>query len=220
MTAPAPTNPADALLGRVAVAAKLITMEQLAHATREQGRIGNSKNLGQVLVAMGFLSEANLAKAVELQRGVIARAKEKRTEAPAPAAAEVGTDSDGRAAEALARQARPAPKPTAPLAKPAAQPVERPTAAKARPTPSLASAGGVGKVALDRGLDALLVDASSQGASDIHLHSGSNVRLRIRTALAEVPDAKLTAQLAEKLILPALSSEERAALEQHGEIDF
>src|SRR5262245_33978692 len=175
MTAPAPTNPADALLGRVAVAAKLITMEQLAHATREQGRIGNSRNLGQVLVAMGFLTEATLAKAVELQRGVIARAKEKRAESPAPAAAEVGAESDGRAAEALARQARPAPKPTAPVAKPAPQPAERPTAAKARPSPSLTSPGSVGRVALDRGLDALLVDAASQGASDVHLHSGANV---------------------------------------------
>ena len=35
MAAPPTSNPADALLGRVAVAAKMITMEQLAQATRE-----------------------------------------------------------------------------------------------------------------------------------------------------------------------------------------
>src|SRR5262245_23767965 len=162
MAAPSSSNPADALLGRVAVAAKMITMEQLAQATREQARPGNTRNLGQVLVALGFLDQATLAKAIELQRGVIARAKEKRADAPAASASEVGTESDGRAAQELASQARPATAPratTSPISKPApqaaGQAVERPTAARARP--ALATPSGVGKVALDRGLDALLV---------------------------------------------------------------
>ncbi|HXX47579.1 MAG TPA: hypothetical protein VEN47_05095, partial [Myxococcota bacterium] len=105
MTTPANPTPADALLGRVAVAAKLITMEQLAQATREQARIGGSRNLGEVLIAMGFLNAATLAKALELQRGVIARAREKKGEgAPVtpPVArrspAELGADSDAKAA--------------------------------------------------------------------------------------------------------------------------
>ncbi len=222
MAAPATSNPADALLGRVAVAAKMITMEQLAQATREQGRPGNTRNLGQVLLALGFVDEATLAKAIEMQRGVIARAKEKRAEAPAAGASEVGAESDARAARDLARQARPAAPAAAaprPATKPTAQPVERSTAAKARPVAAPTPAGVV-RIALDKGLDALLVDASSQSASDIHLHSGSNVRLRVRGMLCEVPDAKLAPSLAEKLILPALSAEERAALEEQGEIDF
>ena len=205
MAAPATSNPADALLGRVAVAAKMITMEQLAQATREQGRPGNTRNLGQVLLALGFVDEATLAKAIEMQRGVIARAKEKRAEAPAAGASEVGAESDARAARDLARQARPAAPAAAaprPATKPTAQPVERPTAAKARPVAAPTPAGVV-RIALDRGLDALLVDASSQSASDIHLHSGSNLRAaRARRRSCEVPDAKLAPPIAEKLILP------------------
>ena len=196
MAAPATSNPADALLGRVAVAAKMITMEQLAQATREQGRPGNTRNLGQVLLALGFVDEATLAKAIEMQRGVIARAKEKRAEAPAPAASEVGAESDARAA----RGPGPPGAPGAPAARGSAprdqarraarrarrrRPRRRPVAA---PTPA-----GVVRIALDKGLDALLVDAASQSASDIHLHSGSNLRLRVRGALVEVPDAKLVA---------------------------
>jgi len=225
MAAPPTSNPADALLGRVAVAAKMITIEQLAQATREQGRPGNTqRSLGEILVALGFISAATLAKAIELQKGVIARAKEKRAESPAPAPAEVGSESDSRAAEALARQARPepaaAPRPaTRPTAQPAPSLAERPTAARARPV-TVATPASVGRVALDRGLDALLVDAAGQSASDVHLHSGANVRLRIRTALYEVPDAKLPPALAEKLILPALSADERALLDEHGEVDF
>ncbi len=204
-------SPADALLGRVAVAAKLITMEQLAQATREQARIGNAKNLGEVLVAMGFMTDAGLEKALDLQKSVIARAREKKADGapvtPAvarPTPIEVGTESDARAAAALAREARPAAKPA--------------TAPKARPVASPSAA--ISKIGLDRGLDALLVDAASQGASDVHLHSGANLRLRVRGALIEVPDSKLSPPIAEKLILSALPAEERALLDEHGEIDF
>ncbi len=212
MSSPAspPPSQADALLGRVAVAAKMITMEQLAQATREQARIGGDRNLGEVLVAMGFITEAHLAKALEMQAGVIARAKEKRVTPPIakPSPLEVGAETDKKAAASLAREARPEPKPT-------------PTAAKAKPSLLPAGApGAVSRIALDRGLDALLVDAVSQGASDIHLHSGTNLRLRVRGSLVEVPDSKLTSATAEKLILAALPAEERALLEEHGEIDL
>jgi twitching motility protein PilT len=214
MTTPAAPTPADALLGRVAVAAKLITMEQLAQATREQARIGSSKNLGDVLVAMGFLTKDTLAKALELQRGVIARAKEKRAEgAPvtppvAKPAPEIGAHTDAKAAASLAREVPPAA-------------AAKPTKARAVPVVGVSAESATGpKIAFDKGLDSLLVDAASQGASDVHLHSGSNLRLRIRSKLVEVPDSKLAPPVAEKLILGALSAEERAVLEEHGEIDF
>ncbi|HTO55095.1 MAG TPA: PilT/PilU family type 4a pilus ATPase [Myxococcota bacterium] len=211
---PAPATPADALLGRVAVAAKLITMEQLAQATREQARIGGGRNLGEILVAMGFISQAQLAQAVDLQKSVIARAREKKGDAPvtpaiAKLAPELGKETDAPAAASLAREARPAPK-----AAPATAPKSRP------PVVGTSSGDQAGRIALDRGLDSLLVDAASQGASDVHLHSGANVRLRIRGALLEVPDSKLAPPVAEKLILSALSQEERATLEAHGELDF
>jgi twitching motility protein PilT len=208
----AQATPADALLGRVAVAAKMITMEQLAQATREQARIGGARSLGEVLVAMGLLSEAALAKALELQKSVIARAREKKGDGPvtpavAKPAPEIGAESDAKAAASLAREARAAPK-----AAPA-------TAPKARPVAAAPTSGAV-RIPLDRGLDALLVDAASQGASDVHLHTGANLRLRVRAALLEVPDSKLSPPVAEKLILSVLSEEERGILETQGELDF
>jgi twitching motility protein PilT len=229
-TAPVPAT-GDALLGRVAVAAKLITMEQLAQATREQGRTPN-RNLGDILVQLGFLTEAALAKAVELQKSVIARAKEKKDTGPtAKPAPELGRETDAPAAQSLAQAARPtpaAPQAGAKATSPAAKPV--PTAARATASPvapargaapakSLSPVTPARKVALDRGLDSLLIDAAGQNASDVHLHSGSNVRLRIRSQLVEM-DGKLSAAEAEKLILPALSAEEREAFEENGEVDF
>jgi twitching motility protein PilT len=78
----------------------------------------------------------------------------------------------------------------------------------------------MGPIALDRSLDTLLIEAAGRGASDVHLHSGAGLRLRVRGALGEVPDSKVTQADAERLILPILSADERALLEAHGEIDL
>lgn len=60
------------LLGRLAVHKKLITMEQLLAATSEQGRFGNeNKRLGEILIAMGFLSSAQLDELLTLQRSFL-----------------------------------------------------------------------------------------------------------------------------------------------------
>ena len=65
----------ETLLGRVAVAAKLISIEQLNEAVREHGRDGGK--LGDVLVKLGFLDDAGLNRLVELQKQVVAKAKAK-----------------------------------------------------------------------------------------------------------------------------------------------
>jgi twitching motility protein PilT len=51
------------------------------------------------------------------------------------------------------------------------------------------------------------------------LHSGASLRVRVRGALVEVPDTKVTQADAERLILPILSAEERELLETQGELD-
>ncbi len=213
-------DPSDQLLGRIAVAAKLITMEQLAIATREQARKGLIKSLGETLVELGFLTQATLGKALGLQKSVVEKARLKQAAAAAsadPAAAprkaqgtagarELGVESDAHAARAHAQ--------TAVASTPA------PRQAAAAPVPSQAKANSAGPIALDRGLDNLLVEAAGCGASDVHLHSGASLRVRVRGALCEVPDTKVTQADAERLIHSMLSSDERVLLETHGEIDM
>ncbi|MEX2207253.1 MAG: type IV pilus twitching motility protein PilT [Myxococcota bacterium] len=209
-------DPTDQLLGRVAVAAKLISMEQLAIATRDQGRKGLAKSLGETLVELGFLTPAALAKVVELQKSVMEKAKAKQASAaePAPAgtpkaptpARELGVETDGRAMRAHAQSA---------VASGVA-----PRAAAAGPVPARSGPTGNGPIALDRGLDNLLIEASGRLASDVHLHSGASLRVRVRGALVEVPDTKVTQADAERLILPMLSADEKALLEANGELDL
>ncbi len=214
-------EPSDLLLGRVAVAAKLISMEQLTLATREQGRHGSSRTLGEVLVELGYLTPTTLAKALELQKAVLERSKQKQSAAgvaaspaalPVKAAAsagarELGVATDGKAALAHAQAAG--------ASKPAPD-----TAGAAPVAAKVAASSDAGPLALDRGLDTLLIESAGRGASDIHLHSGAGLRLRVRSALIEVPDTKVTQADAERLILPMLSADERALLETHGEIDL
>ena len=50
------TDGNETLLGRVAVDAKAITMDQLNIAVREHGKAATTTTLGEVLVELGFLS--------------------------------------------------------------------------------------------------------------------------------------------------------------------
>jgi twitching motility protein PilT len=83
----------ESLLGRVAVAANLITPEQLEEALRVHGRsTDGSLRLGQILVNLGFFSEDQLGQLIELQKQVVAKAREK---AQRRARSEVAAPSDG-----------------------------------------------------------------------------------------------------------------------------
>ena len=65
-------QPGSPLLGRLAVHLKMITMDQLAEAPRGQAR-SDRPRLGDVLVEMGFLTQAQLEKLVQAQAQVVAK---------------------------------------------------------------------------------------------------------------------------------------------------
>jgi twitching motility protein PilT len=231
----------SSLLGRVAVAAKLISMEQLAEATREQARRNHKQNLGQILVDLGFLSSAGLQRAIALQRSVIERAQRAKsgaqpaqpagrkpseakplaqlaltrsstlsrmverpfeTGSPAPeqkalepgAPDELGVQTDARASESLAAEARPG-----------------------RPVPPAAGAGAPEPIAE---IARILGSAVSLGASDVHIHSGAPLRYRIHGRLVDQTPEPLAAERAGSMALSLLSASERELFEEHGEIDF
>ncbi len=95
---------------------------------------------------------------------------------------------------------------------PAAQPAPAPQPDKA-PAPPLSLDG-------PRALDRLLERTLSSGASDLHLHSGSPVKLRTHGRLAELNDSPLDAPTAERLISEILTAEQAAALRERGQVDF
>ena len=133
------------LLGRIALHLKMITVEQLSQATRQQGRAGGEKNLGAILIELGFITETDLQKILKARQQVVAKHRAKAAvEATAPAdgraAVEATAPADGRAAvEATApADGRAAVEATAPAA--GAAPAQ-PAAAPEPATPAAANDG-------------------------------------------------------------------------------
>jgi hypothetical protein len=86
------SNPPIPLLGRIAVHLKLITVQQLAEATRRQGQAGTEKRLGEILVETGMLTQAQLEKVLTVRQQMLAKqrakaAVEKALPEPEPGAA-------------------------------------------------------------------------------------------------------------------------------------
>ena len=61
------------LLGRLAVHNQMISMDQLADATREQGRRNDGTSLGKIMVEKGFIAPEQLEKLLNAQRQMVAR---------------------------------------------------------------------------------------------------------------------------------------------------
>ena len=161
--------PGTALLGRLAVHLKMITLEQLAEATREQSRSDPPPRLGDILVEKGFLTQKQLAKLVQAQAQVIAKQRSQAA-AKAPAAA---------------------------------------------PAPVAAAAPASGPE-----LDRILREGIAKGASDIHLHSGLGVQLRVSGRLVAMDGPGLETAAIERVLLSALPERESKLLAQHGDLDF
>jgi twitching motility protein PilT len=68
-------------------------------------------------------------------------------------------------------------------------------------------------------LRALLARAVEAGSSDIHIHSGAPVKVRINGALTETDAEVLSLEDTERLVMSVLSENERAELLRYGEVD-
>ncbi|HEV8580068.1 MAG TPA: type IV pilus twitching motility protein PilT [Thermoanaerobaculia bacterium] len=91
------------------------------------------------------------------------------------------------------------------------------------PAPEPAPSPARQAVSLDepRALDRLLEHALRSGGSDLHLHTGAPVQLRIHGRLAALDSAApLDPRTAERLVLEILTPEQAAALRERGQVDF
>ncbi|HKA15036.1 MAG TPA: PilT/PilU family type 4a pilus ATPase [Myxococcota bacterium] len=208
MTDPRPVP----LLGRLAVHLKMISMDQLAEAIRSQGRAGEDAKLGEVMVSLGLIDRAQLAKLIAAQQQVIAKQKK---------ALPVSGPAQAGARPAL----RPTPAPPAPAAAPAPRsaapaPTSRAAAAMAEgPQPIGSAADFAAPSDADRArFEGILRRAIERGASDVHLHEGATVQIRIAGQLAPEGDS-LELEDAERMVLSILSPQQRDVLAARGELD-
>jgi twitching motility protein PilT len=199
------------LLGRVAVAAKVLTMEQLAQATRHQARVAPDKALGDIFQELGFMDRATLERVLEMQARLVEKARAKKQ---AEAQREAGAPSGPRdSAQA------PVPQPTGDTPPPTAesphQTIDSGTVTASAPATatSVTSSGG-------KALHDFLAAAVAKGASDIHIHSGAPPAFRMRGQLEDQSDTPLAPEACEAMVLSMLTPSQRALFTEHGELDF
>ncbi len=187
----------EGLLGRVAVAARLITVDQLNEALRKHGEHGDVR-LGDLFVELGMMTEPQLQQALEMQRVVLQKAAAQRKAAQAAESVPQGG----------AEPQRPAPAPREPA------PAPRTASPERRPRTSSRPPGTEGS------LDELLREAVAAGASDIHIHSGAPIKLRRWRKIYDHGSQPLSEDDARKLVYQSLGEADRASFEEHGEHDY
>jgi twitching motility protein PilT len=189
----------DLLFGRIALHYKLVTREQLLAASQLQASRGGQLGLAEILVDQGVLQPQQVAQILAVQRDYVTRQRAQAEAAPAAAL-------EPQPMPALEVQPMPALAGAATSAAP-------PAAAAAPPRPAL-------DLEAPRALDRLLERALEIGASDLHVHSGAPLKIRVHGRMSDFGGEVLPARTAGRLVEEILSSEQREALREHGQVDF
>jgi len=214
----------DLLFGRIALHYKLVTREQVLEATQIQTQEGGRRRLGEILAERGILTPQQVEQILAVQRDYVAK---QQGPAPAPAAPAppAAAPLQPQAMPALTVQAMPALTVAEPPAAVAPTPPAPGSPAPAPPAPRAAApAAPAGRIEFDlevpRALDRLLKYALSVGASDLHLHSGAPLKIRVNGRMADLNGTPTAARTAEKLVEEILTPEQREALRERGQVDF
>jgi twitching motility protein PilT len=186
------------LLGRIAVSAKLITQDQLLAALRTQDHVGTTKRLGDILFDLGYITQAQLEWLLNAQQTYLQREHKAEVEAERRSSAEMrqSVSADGTIAMPE-RQARPAPAAaSAPVQSPLSQPSAEPM------------------------LNRILAKAMQMHASDVHIHTGVPIQMRIGGRLLKANSPPLEPAQSESMVLQILTPEDRAVFVAHNDLDF
>jgi twitching motility protein PilT len=186
----------DHLFGRLALHYDLVTRDQINEALREQSQEGGARKVGEILIERGWLSRERFEQLLRIQRKVQAQEQDReQTRDPA--------------------RERPRDEP-----RPGAEEPGRSRAPEERQTPGASPAAGSVAGGEPSSLDGWLRLAADRGASDLHVHSGQRVKLRIAGELTEASAGPLDAEGAEALLRDALNVAQREELDRDGQVEL
>lgn len=212
----------DHLFGRLALHYRLVTREQVNEALRQQSREGGRRKVGEILLERGWLTRERFEQLLKVQQQVQEQSRgPTRTEAPAQPSVEprepaepAGAGPDAGAPAAPEPAEPPEPEPAGASAAPsggpsavAAEPSSPPEEAPAPTTDEPAS------------LAHWLRYAAGRGASDLHVHAGQRVRLRIHGELEASSPEPLPPERAETLLRGALTVAQKEELDRTGQVE-
>ncbi len=219
----------DMLIGRLALHYKILSKEQVSEAVRRWRSEAGGQALGAFMAAQGYLTQEVLQKLERARAKYLERGQAETGDAPAPAVAAPQPAAPQPAAPQPAAPQPAAPQPAAPqpatprpvAAEPAAS---EPAASEPAAPPGLPAAyetHSSWKLRFGPGttLDKLLRQTQEIHASDLHLHSGARLKIRVNGRLEDTSGV-IDAALAEQLVHGLLGEEQRAVLEENLQLDF
>jgi len=210
----------DLLFGRLVVHYKILTKEQVTEALRRQREAEGTFDLPSFLVAEGLITPQVRTQLEAAREQWLAKQKAKEQKAAPAAQATPATPAPSPPAQAPAPAAQAAPAP-APTAAPAQAAPAAPAAAdQEEALVKRAAASGQVQYAPGLSLDCLLRQAVAVGASDLHVHSGAPLKVRIHGRLRDVGDAVTETHEAERLIYGLLHDEIRLLIDNGHQVDF
>jgi twitching motility protein PilT len=212
------------LLGRIAVHLKLITMDQLAEATRIQGA-ESGRPLGEVLVQKGWIDAGQLRTLIQHQKDYVAKrqaAGKPVGAAPAGGPQAASPPTATRAVTAPVRAATPgaAPAPARAAAPGAGLAPPRAPKSDAPVRPAATAPRVTAAAPRPAALEKLLARAVELRGSDLHVHSGAPIKIRINGEFVDQEGALLTAPQAEAMLIGCMTPEQKELFDKNGEIDF
>lgn len=213
----------DLLFARLVLHYKLLDQQRLNQAIREHRDAPAGRRLADSLVHAGLLTAKQVEQLQNVQRTV--QQKQRAQQQPGGANQTPPTPIQAQTATTPAAGARASAGEQPPAAgarasageQPAANPA--PTAAGAAPDgyqQSRSAASSSTAVALER----VLRDALAAGASDVHIHAGAPLRLRLHGQMVDQGSEPLTPEATRDMVYPALSDAQRQELERTGQLDF
>ena len=224
----------EVLIGRLALHYKILSKEKVSEALRGWRAEGADEELGAFMVARGYLKPEVLQKLERAKAKYLERERGADTSAPgtvappttesAPATASATpVASQPQDAPAFVVETVPAPSAPEPAAAsaPEASSVSAQTTAGTSGLPAAYESHPEWKLRFGPGttLEKLLRQTQAIGASDLHVHSGARIKIRLHGRLLDTSGV-LDASLAEQLILSLLTEEQRDQLEEYLQPDF
>lgn len=207
-------NP-DLLLGRIAIHYDALSRDQVEKALEAWQTVTEGEDFGAFLVAKNYLDSQTLARLVQAREMYLQQKPGKQAPAtqpqnPRPALVTVSSAMNGQ-------------KP-----KPSRKPVEfkqflaKSVAVTKKPAEPHAKAEEHDLLNYGPGvtLKNLLQQTIELNASDLHLHSGSTLRIRLDGVIRDATSLVMTSDECEKLIKDILNERHRKQLEENFQVDF
>lgn len=206
------------IFARFLLMREVLPPEQIAEAMRQFHDGAGTQSFGAVLVQRGMVTPFRIRELVVELRGVDQRTLPPlpQSDGPRLAPAVPVSNRDGPPPQVQAPRLRPPPpagklKPLRPARAPAPAPPPAPPARPAASSPASAS--------LVSSLSTLLEAAERKGASDVHLHPGVPVALRVEGRLGIVSQTVEQPEQ-ERILLEVLDDTQRDTLLNDGDLDF